>query len=133
MYDDADRNFTLAEINAKRAMAHVQTAFCHPSLGMKVHINVQEVIYLEGITQPYKTHNSDMQKLMFGLTESLIEADNTTHIIVYVMEGSGGGEAPSDSPCQSNPGSKHILNSGKLKNIYNVLSLAFVSYLFTYK
>ena len=51
-------------MNAKRAMAHVQAAYCHPSLGMKVHINVQEVIYLEGVTQKYIQHDPDMVNAM---------------------------------------------------------------------
>ena len=53
---------------------------------MKVHINVQEVMYLEGVTQPYIQHDSDMVKTMQELTVPFITADDTTHIIVYVME-----------------------------------------------
>ena len=94
VFDDVGRNLTLAEINAKRAMAHVQTAFCHPSLGMKVHINVQDVIFLEGVTTPYIKHRTPS---MGDLTESLNDED--THIILYVMEGFAG-EAHAESPCQ---------------------------------
>merc|ERR1712142_625387 len=40
VYNDAERNFTRAEINAKRMLTHVQTLYCHPSLGMKIHTNL---------------------------------------------------------------------------------------------
>ena len=96
---------------------------------MKVHINVQEVMYLEGVTQPYIQHDSDMVKTMQELTVPLIRADNTTHIIVYVMESiTGGGEAAADSPCTIDPKQKYILSGGTLKDIYSIMRLAWVSY-----
>ena len=105
-------------------MAHVQTAFCHPSLGMKVHINVQDVIHLEGVTTPYKKHQTPS---MGDLTESLIQNDENTHIILYVMEGFAG-EAHAQSPCQSSIRTRYILSGGKLRTIHNILGLAWVSY-----
>ena len=99
---------------------------------MKVHINVQEVMYLEGVTQPYIQHDSDMVKTMQELTVPLITADNSTHIIVYVMESiTGGGEAAADSPCTIDPKQKYILSGGTLKDIYGIMRLAWVSYFMT--
>ena len=47
------RNKTQAIRHLKAAFIHAQTAFCDPSFGTKVHINVQNAndpIYLKGLT-----------------------------------------------------------------------------------
>ena len=98
---------------------------------MKVHINVQEVMYLEGVTQPYIQHDTDMVKTMQDMTVPLIEADNTTHIIVYIMKGSGG-EASADSPCTTDPKAKYILSGGTLKDIYGIMMVAWVKIFTTF-
>ena len=66
---------------------------------------------------------------MNDVTEKIMETDdnlNTTHLIVYVMQGHGG-EAKADSPCTANPRDRYILNSGSLGSIGNILAFVWVS------
>ena len=43
------RNKTKTIRHVKATIAHVQWAFCNPSLGTKVHIDVQSAIFLKGV------------------------------------------------------------------------------------
>ena len=66
---------------------------------------------------------------MMDVTEEIMETDdnlNTTHLIVYVMQGHGG-EAKADSPCTANPRDRYILNTGGLGSIGNILATVWVS------
>ena len=60
-----------------------------------MHINLQEVIFLEGIEQTYIQHNTNMASILRDETAKMLEADDTTHLPIYLLSGHGGGEAHS--------------------------------------
>ena len=60
-----------------------------------MHINLQEVVFLEGIEQTYIQHNTNMASILRDETAKMLEADNTTHLPIYLLSGHGGGEAHS--------------------------------------
>jgi len=131
VYDSVGRNFTQAKIQINRAFAHIQAAVCHPSLGVKIHINIEEIIFLEGVHQTYIQLNPDMNKRMKDITGTILEGDDTTHLVIYILpnvngEYGGGGEALSPSPCNPNPRGRFILNGGTLKNLERIVRLVLV-------
>jgi hypothetical protein len=75
-------------------VVHLQSHFCHPSLGTKMHINLQEVVFLEGIEQTYIQFDTNMASILRDETVKMLEADNTTHLPIYLLSGGvGSGEA----------------------------------------
>ena len=77
-------------------VVHLQSHFCHPSLGTKMHINLQEVVFLEGIEQTYIQFDTNMASILRDETAKMLEADDTTHLPIYLLSGHGGGEAHSN-------------------------------------
>ena len=80
MYSDSwfemfDRNTTAITNRLKSVFAHVRASFCHPSLGSKVHINLQNPNNPIHLTEkhPGKT------------VQETIEADPTTHLVTYFL------------------------------------------------
>ena len=97
-YNKLDRNFTLAESLIKRMVVHLQSHFCHPSLGTKMHINLQEVVFLEGIELTYIQYgnpgSTNMANILRDETKKMLKADDTTHLPIYLLTGGvGSGEA----------------------------------------
>ena len=70
---------------------HVAAQFCHPSLGTKIHLNVQNV------NEPI--HMPATEKFFGATTLKELTADNSTHLMVYIHEGGVGGAA-TNSPCK---------------------------------
>ena len=60
-----------------------------------MHINLQEVVFLEGLEQKYIVHDTNMASVLRDETEKMLKADNTTHLPIYILTGIGGGEAHS--------------------------------------
>ena len=83
MYSDAwfelfERNTTAISNRFKSVFAHVRASFCHPSLGTKVHINLQNPNNPIHLTEKYP-----------GPTvQATIEADSTTHLVAYFLRNS---------------------------------------------
>ena len=85
-----------------------------------MHINLQEVVFLEGIEQTYIQHNTNMASILRDETAKMLEADNTTHLPIYLLSGHGGGEAHS-SICD--PSLKYPFNvQGCANNLNSVRS-----------
>ena len=61
-----------------------------------MHINLQEVVLLEGIEQKYISLDTNMASILKDETKKMLEADDTTHLPIYLLSGHGGGEAHSN-------------------------------------
>ena len=57
----------------------------------------------------------------------MIESGDNTHLIVYLLDGAGGGDANTESPCEPEPKKKWVVGGGKLKSHYNIIMFARVS------
>ena len=105
-------------------VVHLQSHFCHPSLGTKMHINLQEVVLLEGIELTYIQYgnpgSTNMANTLRDETNKMLQADDTTHLPIYLLSGHGGGEAHS-SICD--PSLKYPFNvQGCANNLNSVRS-----------
>ena len=59
-----------------------------------MHINLQEVVFLEGIEQTYIQFDTNMASVLRDETAKMLEADDTTHLPIYLLTGGvGSGEA----------------------------------------
>ena len=61
----------------KQMFVHVAAQFCHPSLGTKIHLNVQNV------NQPI--HMPATEKFFGATTLKELTADNSTHLMVCLL------------------------------------------------
>ena len=73
-----------------------------------MHINLQEVVLLEGIEQKYISLDTNMASILKDETKKMLEADDTTHLPIYLLTGVPNGEAHS-SIC--NPSLKYPFNA----------------------
>ena len=88
MYDDGlfekyERNTTLLTNRIKAVFAHLKAQFCHPSLGTKININLQNPN--DPILCSYCGKSSDGTDRIGPkpLVEEILEEDSSTHLVVY--------------------------------------------------
>ena len=95
-FDTVGRDPALAKKKIRGAFVHVQAQFCHPSLGTKIHVNLQnanEPTLLEGFASKYIYFHKPIYSVLHEKTKSFIEADSSTNLMVYLLSGRGGGES----------------------------------------
>ena len=103
---------------------HVQTRYCHPSLGMKIHFNIQDIVYMEG-----------EQDLSFGdgrlweWSRKLLSDDGGDLVAFMFGACCGGGLARPASPCHPDKSSRWSVHGAgsDLKSYKGLLYTAFVS------
>ena len=88
MYDDGlfekfERNTTLLSNRIKAVFAHLKAQFCHPSLGTKININLQNP------NDPIPCcgkwpDGTDRIKPQY-LVKEILEEDSNTHLVAYLM------------------------------------------------
>ena len=78
LFDVYERNLAAITNRFKAVFAHLKAAFCHPSLGSKVHINLQNP------NDPIHFMDSFEKSRSKKVTE-ILEADEKTHLVAYFV------------------------------------------------
>ena len=86
MYDDGlfekfERNTTLLSNRIKAVFAHLKAQFCHPSLGTKININLQNPN--DPIPFCGKSLDGTDRIKPKNFVEEILEEDSSTHLVVY--------------------------------------------------
>jgi len=101
------RNKTKTLRHLKATIAHAQIAFCNPSLGTKVHIDVQSAIFLKGVS--FRVGISSSTKFLERTTTKIMKDDPSTNLV-----GSGRdwlGRAKRWSLCEPNWNNRYNYNA----------------------
>ena len=126
--DKYDRNTTEVEKLIKRIFVHVQARFCHPSLGMKIQINIQDIVHMEGVHLPYK-HGEELVPTFKTWYKKLLDDDEAGLVSFMLTSCCGGGRSHYSGPC--NFGSDERFNvhgaGGNLRSYRGLLYASFVS------
>ena len=85
LFEKFGRNTTLLSNRIKATFAHLKAQFCHPSLGTKININLQNPNdpipccgkWADGTDRLYPDH----------IVKELLEEDSSTHLVTYLMAG----------------------------------------------
>ena len=88
MYDDGlfekfERNTTLLSNRIKAVFAHLKAQFCHPSLGTKININLQNPN--DPISCCGKWPDGTERIKPQYLVNEILEKDSNTHLVAYLM------------------------------------------------
>ena len=116
---------------------HVQAAYCHASLGTKVHLNVKGAFLFEGlhtefiVSLKYWTiyYDNVAKPIIEPKVESLMEEDETLNIMVMLTDGPASGLVYYGSElCQPDKRRRYIMNKcGGTDNIHGMLKCVAVS------
>ena len=104
LFERFERNTTALSNRIKAVFAHVKAQFCHPSLGTKININLQnpnDPLSCCG-KWPNGTDKDPEQKRPGQHVKTVLEEDTSTHLVTYLYSGGNGGGSGTGSPC--NPG-----------------------------
>ena len=110
---------------------HVKAAFCHASLGTKVHLNLKGTHHFEGLRTIFKNagqYDNDVENpTIKPKVKSLMEEDDTLNLMVMLTNGSGEGVARGHV-CNPDPRYRYSVNlCGRTDNLHNMLQCAAVS------
>ena len=101
-YDSVGRDDSKAWKNIKQVFVHLQAAFCHASLGTKIHINYGDTAILvpnlrkvytnQGqLAEDYK--NEVVKPILEPFTKTEMEKDSSLNLVVYLTNNNGSGTA----------------------------------------
>ena len=126
--DKYDRNTTELEKLIKRSFVHVQARFCHPSLGMKIQINIQDIVHMEGVHLPYK-HGEELVPTFKTWYKKLLD-DDEAGLVSFMLTGWAGGQSHVSGPCNfgaDNRFNVHGASAYDLRSYRAILFASFVS------
>ena len=112
---DRDTKKSIQKI--KSLFVHVQAQFCHPSLGTKYHINIQNInepIFLEHLEFPYDGNTNDpiIKGILKPRTKAELEAEPSTHMIAYLLAGPHDyGVSNTQNPCDTELGERQTISN----------------------
>jgi hypothetical protein len=112
---DRDTKKSIQKI--KSLFVHVQAQFCHPSLGTKYHINIQNInepIFLEHLEFPYDGNTNDpiIKDILKPRTKAELEAEPSTHMIAYLLAGPHDyGVSNTQNPCDTQLGERQTISN----------------------
>ena len=113
---------------------HVQAAYCHASLGTKVHLNVKGAHLFEGLHTEFsiysETYHNDVAKpIIEPKVESLMEEDETLNIMVMLTDGPASGLVYYGSElCQPDKRRRYSMNKcGSTDDLHGMLKCVAVS------
>ena len=93
-FDTVGRDITKAWSNIQKIFVHVQAAFCHASLGTKIHVDIgNSAHHIENLrtefsfAQDYADNVVD--PILRPLTEEMFENDNNVNLVVYLTNNEG--------------------------------------------
>ena len=123
--------------NIQKVFLHVQAAYCHASLGTKVHLNVKGAHLFEGLrtelivsSEYWYIYQNDVAKpIIEPKVKSLMEADETLNIMVVLTDGTASGVVFSGSElCHPDKRRRYSMNKcGGMDNIHGMLKCVAVS------
>ena len=133
-YTSVDRDETKAWKNIKKIFVHVQAAFCHASLGTKIHINYGDKAVLVPNLSKVFTLTDDYKKNVFEpilepLTKTEMEDDSSLNLMVYLTSNKGSGEARG-KPCGTKERRFSINQCGDSDDVQGMLTCAHVCIIF---
>ena len=93
-FDTVGRDITKAWSNIQKIFVHVQAAFCHASLGTKIHVDIgNSAHHIENLrtefsfAQDYADNVVD--PILRPLTEEMFENDSNVNLVVYLTNNEG--------------------------------------------
>ena len=123
--------------NIQKVFLHVQAAYCHASLGTKVHLNVKGAHLFEGLhtefivsSKYWDIYYNDVAKpIIEPKVKSLMEEDETLNIMVMLTDGSGSGLVYGGSEiCHPDKRRRYSMNKcGGTDNLQGMLTCVAVS------
>ena len=99
-YDSVGRDDSKAWKNIKKVLTHVQAAYCHASLGTKIHINYGDTaILVPDLRTEFAIfgqagedyRNNVRKKILEPFTKTEMEKDSTLNLVVYLTNNRGQG------------------------------------------
>ena len=109
---------------------HTQARYCHPSLGMKIHMNIQDVVLMEGV---YMSMDNKSFSTFGDWTKKLLDADTPGLVVFMLSSCCGGGVAQFSGPCNfgaNNRWSSHgaiVMPGNNIRNYRSLLYAAHVT------
>ena len=119
--------------NIQKVFLHVQAAYCHASLGTKVHFNVKGAHLFEGLYTELGNsgiyYNDVAKPIIEPKVKSLMEEDETLNIMVMLTDGQAEGFVYSGSKlCHPNKRRRYSMNRcGGTDNLQGMLKCVAVS------
>ena len=97
-YNSVDRDETKAWKNIKKIFTHVQAAYCHASLGTKIHINYgNTAMLINGLRDEFNFGadytNNVIVPIIQPLTKAEMENDSNLNLMIYLTNNAGSGVA----------------------------------------
>ena len=97
-FDSVDRDASKAWKNIKKVFVHVQAAFCHASLGTKIHINYgNTAMLINGLRDEFNFGadytNNVIVPIIQPLTKAEMENDSNLNLMIYLTNNAGSGAA----------------------------------------
>ena len=93
-FDSVGRDIAKAWSNIQKIFVHVQAAFCHASLGTKIHVDIgNSAHHIENLrtefsfAQDYADNVVD--PILKPLTKDFFENDNSINLVVYLTNNEG--------------------------------------------
>ena len=133
-FDSVGRDNSKAWNNIKRVFVHVQVAYCHASLGTKVHINYGDSAILVNNRVEYehtKKYKNDVTKpILEPLTEGEMEKDSSLNLLVFLTNKMGAGHATLNAICGELKSRWSINQCGDTDNVKGMLYCAAVSIIY---
>ena len=121
-FDSVDRDASKAWKNIKKVFVHVQAAFCHASLGTKIHINYgNTAMLINGLRDEFNFGadytNNVIVPIIQPLTKAEMENDSNLNLMVYLTNNVGSGAA-----CGPLENRFSINQYGGTDNVYEMLT-----------
>ena len=93
-FDSIGRDKTKAWRKIEQIFVHIQAAFCHASLGTKIHIDIGNSAHLinnlrTGFDFSQEYLDNVVDPILKPLTEELIRKDNSINLVVYLTSNEG--------------------------------------------
>ena len=133
-YDSVGRDDSKAWKNIKKVLTHVQAAYCHASLGTKIHINYGNTAMLVNdlrdefnFGDDYK--NNVRKKILEPFTKTEMEKDSSLNLMVYLTNNVGSGVGPGQ-PCGKLEDRYSINMCGNSDDVKDMLQCVYVCIIF---
>ena len=93
-FDTVGRDITKAWSNIQKIFVHVQAAFCHASLGTKIHVDIgNSAHHIENLRSEFSFAqdyaDNVVDPILKPLTKEFFENDNSVNLVVYLTNNEG--------------------------------------------
>ena len=125
-FDSVDRDDSKAWNNIKKVFVHVQAAFCHASLGTKIHVNYgNTAMLLNDLRDEFSFGedyaNNAIKPILKPLTQAEMEKDSNLNLMIYLTNGIGSGVA-FGQPCGTMNHRFSVNQCGDTDNVFGMLT-----------